>query len=189
MFRNVTLRNITAENASPIGCSITGLPGHPIEDVLLENVTLHFDGGGTKDLVSRDVPEKEASYPESTMFGALPAYGLYCRHADGLIFRHVQLHASLPDLRHAVVSEGVKQLEIDSVGADYSEGAAAPLRLVDVNGAVIRRCIAPAAADPFLLLEGERTRHIVLQQNDMDKAAKAVVLGAGVPEQALSSSD
>jgi hypothetical protein len=183
------LRNITAEDASPIGCSITGLPGHPIEDVLLENIKLHFDGGGTKDLVSRDVPEKEAAYPESTMFGTLPAYGLYCRHADGLTLRHVQLHTRQPDLRHAVVCDDVKQLEIDSVGSGYIEGAAAPLRLMDVDGAIIRRCTAPLAADPFLLLEGKRTRHIVLQQNDTDKAAKAVEFGAGAPEQALSESD
>ena len=45
-FQNVVLRDITAENTSEIGCSITGLPGHPIKGVLLENLKLGFDGGG-----------------------------------------------------------------------------------------------------------------------------------------------
>ena len=121
-------------------------------------------------------PKEENNYRKARSSAKLPLF-------------HVQLHTGQPDLRHAVVCDDVRQLKIDSIGSDYIPGAAPPLRLVDVDGAVIRRCTAPSAADPFLLLEGERTRHIVLQQNDLEKAARAVVLGAGVSEQALSSSD
>ena len=39
-FRNVILSNIIATRTGRIGCSITGLPGHPIENVCLSNVQL-----------------------------------------------------------------------------------------------------------------------------------------------------
>jgi len=186
-FRKVVLRNITAQNASPIGCSITGLPGHPIRDVLLENLTLGFDGGGSKDLATREIPERPESYPESTMFGTLPAYGFYCRHAEGLVFRNVTLRTASPDLRHAMVFDDVKQVEIDGLEADCAADSAAVLRLGQVDGAAIRGCTAPATADPFLLLQGNATRRIVLEKNDFSRARKPVDFGAGASRQALST--
>ena len=44
MLRNVILSNITATNAGAIGCSIMGLPGHRVEDVLLSNIKLDVRG-------------------------------------------------------------------------------------------------------------------------------------------------
>ena len=90
-FRNVTVSNVIASGASKIGCSITGLPGHPIENVSLSNLNFTFDGGGTEADASRQVPELPEKYPECTMFGVLPAYGLYCRHVKDLRARDVQL--------------------------------------------------------------------------------------------------
>ena len=185
-FQNVILRDIAAKNTSEIGCSITGLPGHPIKDVVLENITLGFDGGGPKELAARAVPERPDSYPESTMFGTLPAYGFYCRHVEGLTFRKVELRTRQADLRHAVVCDDVKRLEIDSLAADCAPGSAATLRLTQVDGAVIRGCKAPAGADPFLLMEGEKCRQVILRQNDLSGAVKATVLGKGTSAQALS---
>ena len=185
--RNVVLRDIAAENTSQTGCSITGLPGHPIRDVVLENVRIGSDGGGTKDLARRAIPEREDGYPECTMFGPLPAYGLYCRHVEGLVLRKVEVRTRQADLRHALVFDDVKRLEIESLEAGCAKGAAAVLRLAQVEGAVLRRSIAPAHADPFLLLEGDRTRQIVLEQLDLSRAVQGVHLGVGASAQAVSS--
>jgi len=127
VFADVVLRDITAENASEIGCSITGLPGHPIKNVVLENLKLQFDGGGTAEQAKRAIAERPESYPESTMFGPLPAYGLYCRHVEGLTLRDIQLNTRKPDMRHAVVLDDVKQVEIERLKADRAEGAAATI--------------------------------------------------------------
>ncbi len=113
------------------------------------------------------------------MFGPLPAYGLYCRHVEGLTLRNVQLRTRRPDLRHAVLADDVKRLKIEALAVESVKGAAAVLRLVQVDGAEIRRCKAPAAADPFLLLEGNRTRQIVLEENDLSGAARQVDYGEG----------
>ncbi len=100
IFRNVLFSNIRAsvpENAAPLdhevmrmpgelrsGINITGLPGHPVEGVTFSNIHITFHGGGTaEEAVRRDVPEMPDYYPEYHMFGTLPAYALYVRHARG----------------------------------------------------------------------------------------------------------
>ena len=83
-LRDVMITNVQASEAGNLGCSITGLPGHPVENVTLQNIRIRCAGGGTPQDAARAVPEKETSYPKGSMFGVLPAYGLYCRHAHGL---------------------------------------------------------------------------------------------------------
>jgi len=107
-FRNVVVSNVIATDCSSIGCSITGLPGHPIENITITNVNLGFDGGGTKEDAARQIPEHPTKYPESTMFGTLPAYGFYCRHVKNLKFQNIRLATSAADYRHAMVFDDVQ---------------------------------------------------------------------------------
>jgi polygalacturonase len=185
-FRKVVLQDITAVNCSKIGCSITGLPGHPIEDVTLSNVALRFEGGGNRKLASREVPERPESYPESTMFGDLPAFGFYCRHARGLKFRDLRLKTATPDLRHAVVFDDVEDLTIDGLDATCSAGAAAIIRLTQVRAATICGCTAPRAAEAFLRVEGGASKQVELRDNDLSGAKKAVDAAPEVPSGAVS---
>lgn len=115
-FSHVTLSEITATNMSDIGCSITGLPGHPVEAVTPERHHDQVRRRGTKEQTARAIPEREDAYPESTMFGTLPAYGFFCRHAGNLAFRNVKLHTAQPDLRHAMVFDDVEDLRIEGTG-------------------------------------------------------------------------
>jgi polygalacturonase len=135
-FRNVVLSNIVATGASKVGCSITGIPGHPIENVQLSNIQISFDGGGTRQQAAAKVPEKEDQYPESAMFGTLPAYGFYCRHVTGLKLHDVRLRTVRPDLRPAVISEDVKELVLD--GLDVHSTAGPTVRLIHSPGSVVR---------------------------------------------------
>ena len=106
-MRDVRISNVVAENAGPKGCSITGIPDHPVEDVLVENIRIRFAGGGTAKDAARVPPENEASYPKGNMFGTLPAFGFYCRHARGLTLRNLDLSTASPDARPAVVTVDV----------------------------------------------------------------------------------
>ena len=119
-FRNVVINNIVATDVGRIGCSITGQPGHPIENVLLSNLTFTFEGGGDRERTAMEVPELPKKYPECTMFGELPAYGFYARHVNGLRFANVRLRTSKPDLRHAMVLDDVEDLAIDGLDAGFS---------------------------------------------------------------------
>jgi polygalacturonase len=138
-FRNVVVSNIVATRASTTGCSITGIPGHPVENVQLSNIQISFDGGGKATHALAKVPEYEEKYPESRMFGILPAYGFYCRHATGLKLRDVRLRTEQPDLRAAIAAEDVKGLVIDGLDVPPgAAGAAATVRLIDCPKAAVR---------------------------------------------------
>ncbi len=139
-FHNVLLSNIVATRTGRIGCSITGLPGHPIENVCLSNVQLGFEGGGSKKDAARPVAELEAHYPEASMFGVLPAYGFYCRHVVGLKLRDVQLRTLQPDLRHALLCDDVKRLVLDGIDVRSASDAAAAIGLIHSPQAEIYHC-------------------------------------------------
>ena len=102
-MRGLHLTNISVRNAGPVGCSITGLSNHPVEDVWLTNITIHHQGGITQaDLPKIDEAlqdEKEKEYPEATMWGNLPAKGFYIRHARRINFQNVEVTTAEPDAR------------------------------------------------------------------------------------------
>ena len=189
-FRNVRLANITARAVSKVGCSITGLPAHPIEDVELRNVVLESDGGGTREEASRAIPEREGSYPESTMFGALPAYGFYCRHVRGLRLVDLCLSTHEPDLRHALVLDDVQDAVVDGLDAQYwmdPSSVGAPLvRLTNVQGAIFRRCSPGSWVDTLLRLEGKATQRVLLEKSDLTHVTEVAEFASGVAKTALS---
>lgn len=98
-------------NISP--SAITGMPDVPIENVTLENIEIRYPGNGNELYAKvgieelENVPEKEKGYPEFSMFGELPAWGFYIRHAKGIQFRNVKLIAEKKDYRPAVVLDDV----------------------------------------------------------------------------------
>ena len=76
--------------AGPI--MIAGIPGHLIEDVVLENITISYPGTGTAE-EAKNVPDEDISrYPEQFFFGVLPAWGAYIRHAKNIEFKNVTPH-------------------------------------------------------------------------------------------------
>jgi polygalacturonase len=106
--RRILIDNVTAWNvAADHGILIAGLPGHPIEDVVLSNLQIHYAGGGTVAQAARDVPELEQAYPEPSNFGVLPSWGLFARHVANLQVRGVELRALTADARPAVMLDDV----------------------------------------------------------------------------------
>ena len=92
-----------------MGCSITGLPGHPVENVWLSNISIHHKGGVTLDELQQIndsvKDEKEKDYPEATMWGNLPAKGFFVRHARNVQFSNIQILTEQPDDRPDFVQE------------------------------------------------------------------------------------
>ena len=105
-IRGVHLSNITVNNAGRTGCSITGLPGHPVEDIWLSDITIHQQGGCKNVAVPAD--EKEKEYPEATMWGVLPAKGFFVRHARNVNFRNVTITTTQADERPEYVKVDVE---------------------------------------------------------------------------------
>jgi polygalacturonase len=114
VLRRLNLSNITCSCApgSRIGSILAGIPGHPIEDVKLSDITILHPGGGTKEDAQRQPAEKEKDYPEPNMFGTTPAHGFFIRHARGVEMEGIKIEHAGEDLRPAFVID-----EVD--GADF----------------------------------------------------------------------
>ena len=101
---------------NPIPSSITGIPTNLIGSVTLENITIQYPGRATKGHAYiplwrvKDVPEQITKYPEYSMFGELPAYGFYLRHAKNITMKNVKLLLEESDYRPAIVADDVESL-------------------------------------------------------------------------------
>jgi polygalacturonase len=109
VLRRVVISNIVCSNsASRISSIISGIPGHPIEDVKVSNIYVQHRGGGTKETAALKPPENETAYPEPTMFGAMPCHGCYIRHARNIEMRDIEISALKEDARPAFVLSDVQ---------------------------------------------------------------------------------
>ncbi len=140
VLKNVTIRNLYAEIPferpdinydlrgpevdffhNPFPSSICGIPNQCIQHVLLENITIVYPGRATKGMAYlplwrvHDVPEQIEKYPEFSMFGELPSWGFYVRHARGMTFRNINLRLQDNDFRPAFVFDDVEQLTLDNI--------------------------------------------------------------------------
>jgi polygalacturonase len=112
---NINISNLTVDRChGQWGSVLSGIEGHDIENVRLSNITVNYIGGGKKEQASIIPPEKEADYPELSMFGPMPSYGFYCRHIKDIQFNNVNVSFdTLDDSRPVLVCDDVKGLELN----------------------------------------------------------------------------
>ena len=138
--KNITLRNISCtipfgrpdeayDVRGPIddtfhnayASSITGIPGHKVQDIRLENIELVYPGRASKTMgyIPLDrpelVPEQVSAYPEFSMFGETPSWAFFVRHVDGISFRNVHLILMDEDFRPAFVFDDVSGLSMEEI--------------------------------------------------------------------------
>ena len=63
-LRNISIDNVTVNKAKNLGCSISGIPGYPVENISLSNISVTFEGGGTRENITRAIPELEKITPK-----------------------------------------------------------------------------------------------------------------------------
>lgn len=103
---------------NPIPASMTGLPDAKLEDIQLENIEISYPGRANKGIAYRPyhqlflVPQEREAYPEYSMFGELPAWGLYVRHVKGLTIKGLKLSTRAEDFRPALVFDDVTGLNL-----------------------------------------------------------------------------
>lgn len=104
--RRVRFDNINVSGAR-FPCGVAGLPAAPIEDVSFSNIHIACRGGGTAEDAGRVPPERPQQSLEVSFMGVLPAYGLYARHARGLMIRNAEFTVENPDARPAIALDDV----------------------------------------------------------------------------------
>jgi Endopolygalacturonase len=101
--------------------SVSGIPGHPVEDVTIENVEITYAGGGDENNARMAVesmakiPEQVSEYPEFSMFGELPVWGFYARHVVGLNLKNITVKAKNKDYRPAIAFDDISDLKTSNV--------------------------------------------------------------------------
>ena len=99
-INDVMISRIVARSEGKIACSITGVPGGDIKNIVISDVILVTDAEVTKTDIDLKVPEAIDKYPENRMFGTiLPASGFYVRHVNGIAFNNIKMTTTNKDER------------------------------------------------------------------------------------------
>ena len=103
----------TGRAEAPYDSCISGLPDHPVEDVVIDGLRVRVPGGVTTVPVAAELPERPEAYPHAGNFGILPAYGLFVRHAKDITLRNVVFDAARADARPPVAELDTQGLSIE----------------------------------------------------------------------------
>jgi len=167
--------------------AISGLPGHAIENITFSDIHFTAPGGGTRTQADRRVVgEFDAVRPEARVFaGALPTYGLYARHVQGLTVRNMTLETVAGDPRPAIICDDVHSAVICGVRVAGASDADHLIRLRDTTDILVQGCAPTSPCSVFVRVEGAQSRDIALTGNDLRKAEKATDTAADVSMDAV----
>jgi polygalacturonase len=166
-IKRVSISNVVASNADPrYGSIISGVPGHDVEGVKLSGIRILYRGGLTLDQVAKqpadlvntfffratggvpprepyDTPEREKEYPEPSMFGMMPAYGFFVRHAKGIELNDIDVSTITEDRRPAFVLDNVEGVDFEHCKAAKASGVPT-LVMMNAKGIAAHRCVGLA---------------------------------------------
>jgi hypothetical protein len=141
VIRRLLISNVTCLGAGAERiCSIlSGIPGYPIEDVKLSDITIVHPGGGTTADAALQIAEKEKDYPEPTMFGTTPACGFFLRHVRGIEMSGIKIESATLDARHVFALHDVQNADFRHIKMP-AMSAAPRFVLNDVTDFSVFRC-------------------------------------------------
>ncbi|WP_316797702.1 glycoside hydrolase family 28 protein [Pedobacter frigidisoli] len=140
-----------------IPASITGIPGHLVEDVTLKDIQISYGGGADKNkaFISLDslgqVNENINGYPDFNMFGELPSWGLYVRHTAGIKLENIKIMLKGKDFRPAIIFDDVNGLMMHKVSIpensplpamvyrDVQRISVSDIHVPNVDGAIVTK--------------------------------------------------
>lgn len=136
-FSNITVDN-TMLDGVPCGIVLSGVPGHPIEDITFHNISLRLPGGGTADDAAvGELPSFVDVRPEFYVLGEkMPFAGFYARHARNLRLSEIRFGAAKPDARPVIVCEDVEGMSVRGTefgGAFYGQEKMRLIRVKDAK--------------------------------------------------------
>lgn len=186
-LENIVIRNVKAKASDsaqlkpPSGILITGVPGHYVTNVTLENIEIDLLGSGTVENSRHPVPEAIDQYPEVKTFGPMiPAYGLWARHVKGLKLKNITFRLKTNDLRPAFIIEDGKDITVSNCKIPETSGAQSIVRLENVDGALITNIEAKGNAEAFVRVEGSDSKNVKLAGNKIEGVKKKIELASEV---------
>ena len=176
-LKDIVVRNVQGTRiCAEYGNIVAGIKETPVENVLLENINLTFEGGGKAAESRREIPENEQEYPNGLIFGNLPAYGFYIRHAKNVTLDNVQLRFLQEDERPALIADDVALLEIKGLKAQASRQSPELIRLIQVKNAAITKSRSLSPLPVFLSVYGDQSADIIVRDNLLENVQQEVFL-------------
>ena len=112
------------------------------------------------------------------MFGRLPAYGMYVRHARGIRMRDVVFQSLAAEERPAVVCDGVSSLEIAGLRVPLQGNGSPVVDLRQAKDVWIRDGRAPKGSPSLVAVSGADSAEILVSGCDLLGANQPVTLAA-----------
>lgn len=188
-IRQISISDLRATSLRPVSSCIMGIPGYPVREVSLHNISIESDGKGRVADYLRQVPEVEKGYPENKMFGpSLPAHGLYIRHGEDISVDQISLTLRNQDARPAIGLDDVKRATIShaTVFGGDSTAALALTRSTDVNlTSLISRSQTPALVQ---ISEGSE-RIMIRQTQRRGRKSRLYQLSTGLKPSVVTEAD
>lgn len=110
-FENVTGNAMRYNWASPISGLVKNGTTYALKNLSFTNVTITNKGGMGN--VPADPPEYVGQYPDPNLWGNMPAYGMFVRHADGVTLTNSTPLVTGSDARQGIVSRNVTGLTVN----------------------------------------------------------------------------
>ncbi|HTJ66651.1 MAG TPA: glycosyl hydrolase family 28 protein [Actinospica sp.] len=123
----ITFDHVTGTHLSDLGANytstITGMPGHPVSNVTVENVDLTVPGGDPASDATIDPPTVYTSYVPRDL-GTRPSYGWWLRNVSGIDFTDDTVGYDKNDDRPAFIGDAGSKITLN--GVTVQRGSSAP---------------------------------------------------------------
>jgi hypothetical protein len=126
------------------------------------------------------VPEQPKAYPQPTMFGELPAAGLFLRHIAPLQAQDILFSLPIDETRPEIVADDVAELRLR---VDYRvKGHAARLWLNDVSNTFIDSLELVSSSAASYRITGAKTKSLYLRSAGTVDWSSQLTVSAEVPQ-------
>jgi len=181
IIEDVIIKNVKAQAADtaqlkpPSGILITGVPGHPVKGLTLQNIEIQLSGGGAIADAHHEVPEAIDKYPEVKTFGPIiPAYGIWARHVEGLKLENISIKLKSNDMRPSILCEDGKDIEVANCNIPETNGSEAVILLHGVQLVDIKNNrVNGGSSGAFVGIVSNENKAIKLNDNKLPEGMKA----------------
>jgi hypothetical protein len=167
-FRRIRFANITARRVKYAAGYVLGLPEMFVEDVSLDDVSIHLDPANT-----------EAGHPAmASVVAEHCRAGFIARNVKSLSLRNVEV---VDAVGAALFVENADRVTVADFESRSIEPAEVCLRFSDVRNGYVRGCAFPAGTVHGAEIVGAATRQFRWGENDTAGLTRPLLVGENVP--------
>jgi hypothetical protein len=182
-LNSVHIANVIATGAK-LPSVIAGLPGAPVTGIYIEGLSIAMADTGIGPETLEAIPESPKQYPQPTMFGPLPASGLFMRHVSTISLRGLQIQTSDLEALPAIVADDVNAMQLLGF-TDGGGESASHLWFNNVRSSVVE-CICTLPAPPHSYrVSGARTTNLDFKRIGSLDWNRVLLIDADVPRHAV----